>query len=181
MTSSRRTLKQNRRKPRDFRRRGFASPLGAFSLATVVAGDRAHFVGWGTASGHDFGFHAAPRGLDRCGAVERRDFFSRDGRKWANLRVLASRDLFFYSAAVVDAWGAGAGLCISLECRAGNFSSLIAARTMAGLCSFAAGHGDYLPVGAGAALAAACYAANPYALLIVYMRSDFAELLACRS
>jgi hypothetical protein len=44
------------------------------------------------------------------------------------------------------------------------------------MCAFALGRRLFPP--RGALVCAVCYAANPYALLIVYMRSDFAEQLA---
>src|SRR5262249_54678379 len=68
----------------------------------------------------------------------------------------------------------GLGLCVPCKAVPGTF--IVLAQTLAGVSMFTLSRRFF---SAGAALfAAACYAANPYALLVVYMRSDFAEQLA---
>src|SRR5207302_7352365 len=74
-------------------------------------------------------------------------------------------------------WMLGAGLSFVVSWNAVPGVFIVIAQTIAGLCSFALTR-RFLPKNA-ALFGAACYAANPYALLIVYMRSDFAEELAC--
>ena len=122
------------------------------------------------ASGHDFQFHVAS--WMECASQWREGILYPRWAEWANWGFGEPRFIFYPPAS----WMIGAAMGMVLPWRVVPGAFIWLAVVAAGMSMWKLAR-EWLD-GPQAAVAAVLYAVNPYQLVMVYYRSDFAELLA---